>query len=73
MSLSTRESASFRDKIIPLGFTNLSAGSSTAPGGYSNKKSTALEQFEIDDSRTPLEIEKVLRANKFDPVWKDWE
>jgi 2-iminoacetate synthase len=32
--LSTRESASFRDGLIPLGITMISAGSHTEPGGY---------------------------------------
>lgn len=72
MSLSTREYPEFRDQIIPLGFTNLSAGSSTAPGGYS-KESKSLEQFEVEDSRTPDEIANVLKVKGFDPVWKDWQ
>jgi 2-iminoacetate synthase len=32
--LSTRESARFRDGLIPLGITMISAGSHTEPGGY---------------------------------------
>jgi 2-iminoacetate synthase len=32
--LSTRESAKFRDGLIPLGITMISAGSHTEPGGY---------------------------------------
>jgi len=32
--LSTRESPAFRDALIPLGITMLSAGSHTEPGGY---------------------------------------
>ncbi len=32
--LSTRESAQFRDGLIPLGITMISAGSHTEPGGY---------------------------------------
>lgn len=32
--LSTRESASLRDGLIPLGITQISAGSHTEPGGY---------------------------------------
>jgi 2-iminoacetate synthase len=32
--LSTRESAGFRDGLIPLGITLISAGSHTEPGGY---------------------------------------
>ncbi|MGI6393281.1 MAG: 2-iminoacetate synthase ThiH [bacterium] len=72
MSLSTREHPHFRDEIIPLGFTSLSAGSSTAPGGYCEKSSN-LEQFHVEDSRAPDEIASVLREKGFDPVWKDWQ
>ncbi|HIM23313.1 MAG TPA: 2-iminoacetate synthase ThiH, partial [Verrucomicrobia bacterium] len=32
--LSTREPASLRDRLIPLGITMMSAGSHTEPGGY---------------------------------------
>lgn len=72
MSLSTRETPEFRDKLTPLCFTNLSAGSSTAPGGYTGD-SKDLEQFEIADERTPDLIAEMLRKQRFDPVWKDWE
>ena len=35
-NLSTREHASLRDRLIPLGITHMSAGSSTRPGGYAS-------------------------------------
>jgi 2-iminoacetate synthase len=35
--LSTREPAALRDAIIPLGFTIMSAGSHTEPGGYTGQ------------------------------------
>src|SRR5262249_23126399 len=35
--LSTREPASLRDAIVPLGFTIMSAGSHTEPGGYTGQ------------------------------------
>ena len=72
MSLSTRESAEFRDAVIPLGFTNLSAGSSTAPGGYSAKR-PELAQFEVVDDRSPADVAAMLKKKGFDPIWKDWE
>jgi len=34
LSMSTRESEKFRNNIIPLGITSMSAGSKTNPGGY---------------------------------------
>ena len=70
--LSTRESAKLRDNLLPLGITQISAGSCTAPGGYSEvEKST--EQFAIDDDRPPAEVEQMLRCKGYDPVWKDWD
>ncbi len=72
MSLSTRESPAFRDMIIPFGFTNISAGSSTAPGGYT-AKGTDLAQFDVVDDRPPSAVAAALKARGFDPVWKDWE
>ncbi|MGK2943281.1 MAG: 2-iminoacetate synthase ThiH [Desulfuromonadales bacterium] len=70
--LSTRENAELRDNLLPLGITQMSAGSCTAPGGYTEKDS-ATEQFAIDDDRTPAEIARVLQAHGYDPVWKDWD
>ena len=53
LSLSTRESEHFRNHVLPLGITSLSAGSSTQPGGYAVESEEALEQFEISDERSP--------------------
>ena len=72
LSLSTRETASFRNNIIPLGITHISAGSKTNPGGYSCQESS-LEQFEISDERSPQEIIKMLEAKELDPILKNWD
>ena len=72
MVLSTRESATLRDHLLPLGITQMSAGSCTAPGGYSGADE-ALHQFAIDDTRTPAEVAQMLRDKGYDPVWKDWD
>jgi 2-iminoacetate synthase len=40
--LSTRETAAFRDALIPLGITMMSAGSHTEPGGYTGQGKHAL-------------------------------
>lgn len=70
--LSTRESASLRDHLLPLGITQLSAGSSTAPGGY-GEGGDGSEQFAIDDDRDAEQVCAMLRAKGYDPVWKDWD
>ncbi len=72
VSLSTREPAAFRDGLVPLGVTTMSAGSHTEPGGYA-ETSDAEPQFQISDTRTPAEVAAALRAAGFDPVWKDWQ
>lgn len=72
LSFSTRESSFFRNSIIGLGVTSLSAGSRTEPGGYTRKNS-ALEQFEINDSRAPVEVEQAIINRGYDPIWKDWD
>jgi len=70
--LSTRERAELRDHLIKLGITKISAGSKTSPGGYSGQTS-AVEQFEIDDRRSPAQITTMIREQGFEPVWKDWD
>ena len=70
--LSTRESATLRDNLLPLGITQMSAGSCTAPGGY-GEESRDTEQFAIDDARSAEEVADMLRQRGYDPVWKDWD
>ncbi len=70
--LSTREPAALRDRIVPLGITHMSAGSSTEPGGYEHPGS-AGEQFELEDLRTPAQVAQRLRELGYEPVFKDWE
>ena len=72
LSLSTRESAAFRNRAFRLGFTAMSAGSRTNPGGYASAPDS-LEQFAIDDGRSPAEVADFLRAGGYEPVWKDWD
>lgn len=72
ISLSTRESSQFRDNVFPLGITSMSAGSSTEPGGYA-EPTDALEQFAINDSRSPEEFAKAITAKGYQAVWKDWD
>jgi len=72
LSLSTREAAGFRDRAFRLGFTTMSAGSRTNPGGYASAPDS-LEQFAIDDARSPAEVAAFLRSQEYEPVWKDWD
>jgi len=72
LSISTRESPSFRNHIIKLGITSMSAGSKTNPGGYSVEQES-LEQFEISDDRSPKEISEIITTQGYEAVWKDWD
>jgi 2-iminoacetate synthase len=72
LSISTRESETFRNNIIKLGITSISAGSKTNPGGYVVDPQS-LEQFEISDERSPAEIAAIIRRQGYEPVWKDWD
>lgn len=70
--LSTRESAHLRDHLIPLGITQMSAGSCTAPGGYASEEQST-GQFAIDDDRSPAEVSRLIRSLGYEAVWKDWD
>jgi 2-iminoacetate synthase len=72
LSLSTRESIRFRNHAIRLGVTSISAGSKTNPGGYAVEPQS-LEQFEISDERSPMEVAASIRQAGYEPVWKDWD
>lgn len=72
VSISTRESEQFRNHVIGLGATSMSAASKTNPGGYAVDKQS-LEQFEISDERSMQEIRTVIKQAGYDPVMKDWE
>lgn len=72
-NLSTREPATLRDRLIHLGVTSMSAGSSTRPGGYGVPECGSLAQFEIDDTRSPAEVVAMIRKSGYDAVWKDFD
>lgn len=72
LSISTRESAEFRNHIVQMGVTTLSAESKTNPGGYAVAPES-LEQFAINDNRTTAEVTATLKALGKEVVWKDWE
>ncbi|MGE4193387.1 MAG: 2-iminoacetate synthase ThiH [Pseudodesulfovibrio sp.] len=75
ITISTREDARFRENILPLGVTRMSAGVSTAVGGHSDEGSDDENtgQFEISDGRSVDEMCAALRARGYQPVFKDWE
>lgn len=70
--VSTREPAALRDRLLPLGVTQMSAGSRTEPGGYASG-GAAERQFEVEDGRSPAEVAARLASLGYEPVWKDWD
>jgi 2-iminoacetate synthase len=70
--LSTREEARYRDGMVGLGPTRYSAGSCTAPGGYTNPDLTG-EQFSVGDHRSIQEVCLSIKSKGHDPVRKDWD
>lgn len=72
ISYSTREAPKFRDNMMTLGVTSMSAGSKTDPGGYSAVPDS-LVQFDVTDERQPKEVEASIISHGYDPVWKDWD
>ncbi len=73
LTISTRENAAFRDRIMPLGATRYSAGSCTGVGGYTNIKVDQTPQFEITDNRDVDEVARAIVAQGYQPVYKDWD
>lgn len=54
--LSTRETQELRDKLFGVGVSQISAASSTTPGGYINSGDKILSQFTTSDERSLEEV-----------------
>lgn len=72
LAMSTRENSTFRDNMTTLGITSLSAGSKTDPGGYAVYKDE-LEQFAVNDDRSPDDVLSAVKKQGYEVVWKDWD
>jgi 2-iminoacetate synthase len=72
LSLSTRESPEFRDRVVPIAINNVSAFSKTQPGGYADDH-PELEQFAPHDGRRPEQVMQALSRAGLQSVWKDWD
>ena len=68
--LSTRETAALRSRLARICITQMSAGSSTTPGGYEDgDDSRGGQQFPVTDNRTPAEVAEWLQAEGFQIAW----
>ena len=70
--LSTRESPALRDRLAGVCITQMSAGSSTAPGGYTtaHEASCDRQQLPVFDRRTPAEVVSHLADRGFEVRWE---
>ncbi|MEE9591003.1 MAG: [FeFe] hydrogenase H-cluster radical SAM maturase HydG [Thermodesulfobacteriota bacterium] len=69
MILSTREDTIFRDELLNIGISQISANSKTYPGGYSRKDDSGNSsgQFLIGDKRTTSEVINDISRHGFTP------
>ncbi|WP_024833355.1 2-iminoacetate synthase ThiH [Ruminiclostridium josui] len=71
ITISTRERAGFRDNVVGLVATKISAGVSVGVGGHKNDEK-GDEQFEINDSRSVDEIHEMIISRGLQPVYSDY-
>lgn len=75
ITISTRETARFRNGVLPLAATKMSAGVSTGIGEHSSEEKQQEEgdaQFEIVDSRTVAEAMEDVKALGMQVVMSDY-
>lgn len=73
MTISTRERAGFRDNVIGLAATKISAGVSTGIGDHEeHSEKHGDNQFEIADPRSVEEVCRAAREKGLQPVMNDY-
>lgn len=78
ITVSSRESAAFRNGVVGIAATKISAGVSTGIGDHEEKyhgrqeKETGDEQFEISDSRSLQQVYDDLMEKGMQPVLNDY-
>jgi 2-iminoacetate synthase len=71
ITISTREKAKFRDNVIGMCATKMSAGVSVGVGGHSEEEK-GDEQFEISDPRSVSEVHNMVVSRGLQPVYTDY-
>jgi 2-iminoacetate synthase len=71
LTISTREKAQFRDNVIGMCATKMSAGVSVGVGGHSEEEK-GDEQFEISDPRSVSEVHNMVLSRGLQPVYTDY-
>lgn len=72
ITISTRECERFRDNIIQIAATKISAGVNVGIGGHSQEEEKGDGQFEISDGRSVDEIYQMIEDNGMQPVMTDY-
>lgn len=72
ITISTRERSGFRDNVVGLCATKISAGVKVGIGGHGDNEQKGDEQFEISDSRSVDEVRKSLIERELQPVFTDY-
>ncbi|MFD3158542.1 [FeFe] hydrogenase H-cluster radical SAM maturase HydG [Haloimpatiens sp. FM7330] len=68
--LSTRETAEMRKEALRYGVSQISAGSCTGVGGYKeHEDGRSVDQFDLSDHRSPIEILNELIDDKYIPSY----
>lgn len=71
ITISTRERAGFRDNVIGIAATKISAGVDVGIGGHSGEEK-GDEQFEISDGRSVDEVFAAIERHGLQPVMADY-
>ena len=71
ITISTREREGFRDNVIGMAATKISAGVSVGVGGHEDE-AKGDEQFEISDPRSVLEVCNAIKERGLQPVYSDY-
>lgn len=73
LTISTRERAGFRDNVLGMCATKISAGVSTGVGSHTDEvEEEGDDQFEISDSRTLDEVLDAIKNRGLQPVMNDY-
>lgn len=71
ITISTRERAGFRDNVIGMTATKISAGVNVGVGGHEQEEK-GDEQFEISDPRSVPEVHQMILSKGLQPVYTDY-
>lgn len=72
ITISTRENQKFRDNIVDIAATKISAGVDVGIGGHGENEKKGDEQFEISDPRNVKEVYNALIEKGLQPVMSDY-